>query len=284
MDGLKRVRNRHDDALARVDWQQLEHLLADHYRTEGYEVDHVGTGGRGSRFDGGVDLVLRRGSEHVLVQVKHWNARQVPHNAVHELLGLKLTHGATDVVLVSSGEFTARAIEVAGPHVRLIDGLALRAMLGEEVLSRLPAPAPVPGVLPADSAAPDDASKPDATDLSHLAFKPRHRPRVSRGRALLWTVSAALLVLFVVIVRALLAQTAWSAGSSATAPARSSTRVDQVTQSTPDLGGSDQRDTPPTAPDSRPSLEPPMTDAELREWTRRNAESMRVIEASTPEM
>lgn len=106
--------------------------MADYYRGHGWEVEHVGTGGTGSHFDGGIDLKLRRPSEYVVVQCKHWNAKQVPHNAVHELLGIMVSEGATGAILATSGEFTRYARESAakGGHVQLIDGDALRAMLG----------------------------------------------------------------------------------------------------------------------------------------------------------
>jgi restriction endonuclease Mrr len=131
--GLKAVRHRRSDALSRVGWDGLERLLAEHYRREGYRVEHVGTGGNGRRFDGGIDLKLRRDDAYVLVQSKHWNAYQVTHNAVHELLGLMVNEGATGAILVTSGEFTRAAIEAATRHghVQLVDGDDLRAMLGE---------------------------------------------------------------------------------------------------------------------------------------------------------
>jgi len=47
--GLKNVRQRRDDALARVGWDQLELLLAAYCRGQGYAVEHVGTAGVGSR-------------------------------------------------------------------------------------------------------------------------------------------------------------------------------------------------------------------------------------------
>lgn len=130
--GLKFVRNRRDDALSRIGWDRLETLLAEHYQREGYAVEHVGTGGSGRKFDGGIDLKLRKGDEYILVQSKHWNAMQVPHNAVHELLGVMVNEGATGAILVTSGEFTRAAIEAATRqgHVQLIDGDDLRAMLG----------------------------------------------------------------------------------------------------------------------------------------------------------
>lgn len=132
MYGLKGVRNRRDDALSRMSWQDFERLLGDYYRQQGYRVDHVGTGKPGSRFDGGVDLKLYRGNEYLLVQCKRWNRQQVPHNVVHELLGIMLTEKATGIVVVTSGEFTAAAKAAATKHggVRLIDGETLRHMIG----------------------------------------------------------------------------------------------------------------------------------------------------------
>jgi hypothetical protein len=138
MYGLKRVSQRRDDALSRVGWEQLETLLATYYRGRGYQVDHVGTGASGTRFDGGIDLKLRRENEYVLVQCKHWNAMKVTHNAVHELLGIMVNEGATGAILVTSGEFSEAAIEAGTRqgHVQLIDGEELRAMIG-------PVPEPV---------------------------------------------------------------------------------------------------------------------------------------------
>ena len=80
-------------------------------------------------FDG---IATRKDEAYILVQCKHWNAKQVPHNAVHELLGLMVNERATGAILVSSGEFTRAAIDAAQRHghVKLIDGAALRTMLG----------------------------------------------------------------------------------------------------------------------------------------------------------
>lgn len=142
-DGLKQVRNRRHDALARVRWDRLEALLADYYAAHGYRVEHVGTGGTRRRFDGGIDLKLRKDDEYILVQCKGWNAYQVPHNEVHQLIGLMVNEGATGAILVTAGEFTRAAIEAAarGGHVQLVDGDDLREMLGplpKDVLETLP--------------------------------------------------------------------------------------------------------------------------------------------------
>ncbi|HEY5802896.1 MAG TPA: restriction endonuclease [Lysobacter sp.] len=130
--GLKPVTRRHDDSLSRVGWEQFEALLAAYYRSQGYEVEQVGTGATGHKFDGGVDLKLRRDDSHILVQCKRWTAMKVPHNAVHELLGIMVNQGATGAILITSGEFTKAAIEAAARqrNFTLIDGHELRAMLG----------------------------------------------------------------------------------------------------------------------------------------------------------
>lgn len=146
---LKPVSRRHDDGLSRVGWEQFEVLLAGYYRSQGYEVEHVGTGKTGRNSDGGVDLKLRREDSYILVQCKRWTAMKVPHNAVHELLGIMVNQGATGAILITSGEFTKAAIE-AGARQRnfqLIDGHELRAMLGPvpdsalDSLARLRGPA-----------------------------------------------------------------------------------------------------------------------------------------------
>jgi hypothetical protein len=141
MGGLKNNRHRHDDALSRIDHREFERLVGAFYRGRGWQVEYTGTGSTAQRFDGGVDLVLRRDDELVLVQCKHWNVKQVPHNPVHELLGIMVNRGATGAILITSGEFTRAAIEAAtrNGHLRLIDGHDLRDMLGE-----LPEPVPQP--------------------------------------------------------------------------------------------------------------------------------------------
>jgi hypothetical protein len=149
MRGLKDVGQRWSDALAGKTWQEFEVLLADYFRRQGHAVEHVGTGRAGGRgFDGGIDLKLRREGRYVVVQCKHWNAKQVPHNAVHELLGIMVTESAQGAVLVTSGEFTPYAIESAQKigNIELLDGIELRRRLD------LPVVAP-PGWIEQDSRA-----------------------------------------------------------------------------------------------------------------------------------
>jgi hypothetical protein len=127
--GRPRVQDRRDDALANLDPHEFERVVADYYRAQGYRVEHCA---RPGHFDGGIDLKLFRGSEYVIVQCKRENALQVTHNVVHELLGVMLTEGADRAIVVNAGEFTRYARESAAknPRIELIDGSALRAMLG----------------------------------------------------------------------------------------------------------------------------------------------------------
>ncbi len=134
---LKRNRRRWDDALSRMDPTRFEALIGDHYRKQGYEVEHVGAQAIGHRYDGGIDLKMHRGGEYLIVQCKRWTARKVPHNDVHELLGIMLTEGASGAMVVTSGEFTLAARNAAAKyrHVQLIDGIELRAILGPRALA-----------------------------------------------------------------------------------------------------------------------------------------------------
>jgi hypothetical protein len=125
---LKPNRTRWNDALSRVDATRFEALIADHYRAEGWSVDHVGAGATGKKYDGGIDLKLRRGDAYVVVQCKRWTAKQVPHNDVHQLIGVMITERATGAVLVTCGEFTQAAVVAASRHpsVELVDGERVR--------------------------------------------------------------------------------------------------------------------------------------------------------------
>ncbi len=251
MSGLKNVSQRRDDALSRVGWAELEHLLVAYYRDVGWWVEHAGTGGTGARFDGGVDLRIRRGAEFVLVQCKHWNVKQVTHNAVHELLGRMVNEGATGAILVSSGEFTRAAIGAAQRHghVKLIDGDMLRTMLG-------PLPEPPPSV---------HARAPAGSAPAHPPVATTH---ANRWR---WLVALFCAVAFAFIVRVILERTA-----------------DTAVEPPPETA---HPSIPPTvvyAPqpvDAAPAAKPPprpQTEAEIRESQRKADEAMRLIEDDTP--
>ena len=257
MTGLKNVRNRRDDALARVSWDRLESMLADYYRGQGWQVEHVGTGAGRNRFDGGIDLRLRRGDEYVLVQSKHWNAKQVTHNAVHELLGIKVNENATGAIVVTSGEFTSAALQAATRqnHVELIDGDALRIMLGPQLDTLATTePPPLPGA-------------------------PRHR-RKRQPPSRQQRIAGA--IVFVLLLVAM----AYAGFRLLTAPFASRPIVIDLPQRVVPLPRSPSPR--PAAPQpaspaskaepSAPIIQEPMTGEQLEDWKRKNAESMRILE------
>ncbi|MDC7807996.1 restriction endonuclease [Luteimonas sp BLCC-B24] len=295
--GLKRVAHRRDDALTGVRWDRLEHLLAAYYREAGYQVEHVGTGASAGRFDGGVDLKLQRDGRVVLVQVKHWNAYKVPHNEVHQLIGLMVNARADAAILVTSGEFTKAAIEAATRNglVQLIDGDELRAMLG-------PLPEAPPAARTADSLAAQVGEH-----LLHAAMD-RALP-AGRKAATSWAkATAATLALkgFALVVMLLIAyqviqalgrnldQSLQAVGRPATASIQRPAPAPQFVPSRPAVAPTpavasfciDQDPRTGASVDrcAEHAARPKPTLAEVRESQRKADAAMDVLRASTPEM
>ena len=283
----KNVRNRRDDALSRVDWRDFERLLADYYRRQGYRVEHCGTGANASRFDGGIDLKLYRGDAYLVVQCKHWNARQVPHNAMHELLGIMHTEGANGAILVTSGEFTPRAVEAGAnaPAMQLIDGDALRGMLGP-----LPEPRSVVH-------APEDRAARMVAEVGERLFRAAEdriryggRGRPSRAATIFIWLPLAKLALMVLITGAIIAllSTILSPANllRTVQPAAHTAQATTVTQpvASPPAPSPRAQSRPPADQYVVGMPPPPQTEAEIREQQRLADEAMRVLAPNTLEM
>ena len=279
------VRRRKRDALSSVSWQEFERLLAVYYRGQGYEVEHCGTGAVASRFDGGIDLKLRRGAEYVLVQCKHWNAWQVAHNDVHQLLGLMVNEGATGAILVTSGEFTRAAVDAANRHghVQLVGGDAVRQMVGV-----LPAPA--------NEAFVSETGHVRGAVAGRLLDAVEHRVRhgqwsLRRRRSPyepLLRLAVGLVGLLIVgaLLKQYLADFTASLRPPRTVNASVPVSMGQAAAPAPGQPSMTMPRAISNAQERTSSLEagPQMTDEELREWERLNAESMKILEATTPEM
>lgn len=274
---LKSVTHRFTDALSQLSWQDFERLLATWYAGQGYRVEHVGTGGSKTQFDGGIDLKLYRGDEYVVVQCKHWNARQVTHNAIHELLGVMLTRRATSAIVVTSGEFTraARDAARAEPRVHLIDGVTLRAMLGPLLPTQLPGTA--------NDTSYHHPNAPMSTAPKPPKFAPRGRRR-RRGRNPFPGIAFALIALIAAFVA--IQELAPRYGNMAmrtlapmAAPAPSERLAPLPAGQFPFQAIQQQPQRQPASQNAVPS-----TDAQMQEWKRKNAESMKIIEKSTAEM
>lgn len=113
-------------ALHGMTWQEFEILVGEAFRRKGYVVAETGGGGT----DGGIDLVLRKDGEKLLVQCKQWKAYKVGVSIIRELYGVMAAGGAAGGFVVTSGVFTQEAKSFAeGRNIHLIDGSELTAMI-----------------------------------------------------------------------------------------------------------------------------------------------------------
>lgn len=120
-------------ALEDMSWMEFETLVGEAFRLQGYQVREQG----GAKADGGVDLVLRKGSETFLVQCKQWKAFKVGVDVVRELYGVMAAQGAAGGFVVTSGRFTGDAIAFAdGRNVRLVDGPKLFGLMQQVKAAR----------------------------------------------------------------------------------------------------------------------------------------------------
>jgi restriction system protein len=114
------------EALHGMSWKEFEVLVGEAFRLQGYTVTEVGGGGA----DGGVDLVVRKGTETALVQCKQWKATQVGVQVVRELFGVMAARGAAAGFVVTSGDFTADARAfVQGRNISLVNGSRLIGLI-----------------------------------------------------------------------------------------------------------------------------------------------------------
>ncbi|TDP63244.1 restriction endonuclease [Roseateles toxinivorans] len=135
------------DALDGMSWHEFEMLVGEAFRLQGFAVTETGGGGA----DGGVDLVLGRGSEKFLVQCKQWKAYKVGVEVVRELYGVMAARGAAGGFVVTSGRFTEDAKAFAdGRNVKLVDGPRLLGLIKQarQSLAGGSKPAAVADVVP----------------------------------------------------------------------------------------------------------------------------------------
>lgn len=123
------------NALNGMSWSEFEMLVGEAFRLQGYQVKEQG----GAGADGGIDLVLRKGSETFLVQCKQWKAFKVGVDVVRELYGVMAANGATGGFVITSGSFTADAQAFAnGRNVKLVDGPKLFGLI-QQAKASIPA-------------------------------------------------------------------------------------------------------------------------------------------------
>lgn len=263
----KRVSERWTDALSRVGWDDFERRVGAYYAGQGFRVEHSGTGSGSGRTDGGIDLKLYKDDAFIVVQCKHWNVLQVPHNPVHELIGVMHTAGATGAILVTSGEFTRAAIDSAGrfPGITLVDGAAVREMIGaiDDVMLQST------GLVTVSPSADGEAPRQRALRST--------KPKDVAMFAIALVATVASLVIYTHLIR------------KAAIPSRQADPVSQQVPANPWRASvvatrAPTRPAPVTDAAGHPVARgnTPRTPEELKTWERQNAESMKILEKTTP--
>jgi restriction system protein len=113
------------ESLRALPWKRFEDLLGEAYRRQGYRVEETLGGGA----DGGVDLVLRKHGQTILVQCKRWK-QPVPVQTVRELYGVLIDRGVAGAKLVATMTFTRDAIAFAsGKPIELVGSAALLELI-----------------------------------------------------------------------------------------------------------------------------------------------------------
>ncbi|WP_429951282.1 restriction endonuclease [Comamonas sediminis] len=174
-------------ALDGISWREFELLVGEAYRLQGFRIIELGGNGP----DGGVDLVLLKGSEKFLVQCKQWKAQGVGVATVRELYGVMAARGATGGFVVTSGRFSNDARDFArGRNISLVDGHQLFAMVQQARQSLVNGPkaahaSGTPAAAPARAAvATASATAPAAPAAPSLAPAPPACPRCSAAMEL----------------------------------------------------------------------------------------------------
>ena len=125
------------NAIRSLDWREFEELVGEAYRRLGYSVmENAGTGP-----DGGVDLVLKKDGNPLLVQCKQWRSWKIGVKVVREMYGIMTAKHASGVIIITSGMFTQEAKSFAsGKPIDLVEGKQLAELVSS--VQKNPANAP----------------------------------------------------------------------------------------------------------------------------------------------
>lgn len=96
--------------IRKMSWNEFEQFSSEGYRRQGWQVFE--NRGKGPQSDGGIDLILKKPSQKVIVQCKCWRGK-VGVKVVREMYGLMHHHKATGVKIIATGGYTKDAREFA---------------------------------------------------------------------------------------------------------------------------------------------------------------------------
>lgn len=113
------------DPLESITWREFEMLVGEVYKKLGYQVYETQAGA-----DGGIDLILKRNGEKVIVQCKQWRTQKIGVKTVRELYGVMVSESAERAIVMCSGTYTGEAYAFAkGKPLELIGGTQLKGMI-----------------------------------------------------------------------------------------------------------------------------------------------------------
>ncbi len=262
MSGSNNAQRRWDAFLSHLSWPEFEQLVARYYRGRGFRVEQTGTGAFMSKTDGGIDLKLYREAEYLLVQCKHWHAKQVSHHAAFDLIDTIDAQHASGAILITGGEFTpqARQRAISDPRLELVDGHVLRLMIGpvddDQPAMKLPS---------ATSAPPPAARKAPVTRRSTTADS--RRPLV-------------MFLVFILVAGLLIVGARATIG---TLQAHVETpKVEPLPPPPPDPVVAPEP--PPQAVPIQRQAPPPPPVEDTRQWEKKNEDAMKILEKTTREI
>jgi restriction system protein len=115
------------ESIRSLSWKEFEELVGEAYRRQGYTVrENAGAGP-----DGGIDLVLSKDGNTLLVQCKQWRTWKVGVKVVREMYGIMTGKHTSGVIIITSGIFTQEAKSfAAGKPIDLVEGRQLADLIG----------------------------------------------------------------------------------------------------------------------------------------------------------
>ena len=115
------------DPFRRMSEGDFHTLITEFFVRNGFGVDEVPAG-----MGDGVDMMLRKGGKQFIAQYRHWRELRVSVPMVREQYTVMQVARASGVYVITTGEFTYKAIQYAeDKNIVLIDGAKLRRLLNK---------------------------------------------------------------------------------------------------------------------------------------------------------
>jgi len=196
--------------------------------------------------DGGIDLKLRKDGTTTLVQCKQWRSQRVGVQVVREMFAILIHEGAASVKIVALGHYTPDATAFArGKPIELVDGYTLLSTVKTIQAHKAPESALDNPLFLAGGIATSVA-------LALLLSSSHSRPDAPI--------------------------------TSAPAAIDRRSSLPPPSPPTPPIVHASAKQAAAIATPKVYKAEPPMSDAELRDWEKRNREAMKILEKTTPEL